>query len=393
MMNLFRTIAAAAFLIGCAATPPTALAQPRQQAQFEADFQGVERIVAIGDLEGAYEKYLDMLRQAGLIDAQNNWSGGRTHLVQLGDIPDRGPNSAAIMRHLQQLERQASAAGGRVHALIGNHEAMNIEGDLRYVHPGEYQAWVTRRSQRRQDQFLAGTIRYLRENPPAGGVPEFDEAWRAQWRQEHPLGYVEHREAWAVTGELGHWVVGHNAVIRINDTLFVHGGIGPSFNAADRETLNNAIRAALRGSPIVGYEDIVTNQEGPLWYRGMATRGGDEEPNLETVLARHGVRRIVVGHTKIAPAVIPRFAGRVIVADIANVDGVPDPHAFVEIVGDSVTAIHRGQRVPIDAQYGDGTCDYLDAIVALDPPNSPVVDRARRCRENLTPVPMPVPAE
>ena len=60
-------------------------------ARAESSWTGVERIVVIGDLEGDYEKFTDMLRTAGLIDARGNWSGGRTHLVQLGDIPDRGP--------------------------------------------------------------------------------------------------------------------------------------------------------------------------------------------------------------------------------------------------------------------------------------------------------------
>ncbi|HYD72205.1 MAG TPA: metallophosphoesterase, partial [Candidatus Binatia bacterium] len=148
MMNVFRTLAAVFLLLGCASAPAPAQAQAAQ-----AQWSGVERIVAIGDLEGAYEKWLDMLRTAQLIDAEGDWSGGRAHLVQLGDVPDRGPNSRAIMDHLMRLERQAQRAGGRVHALIGNHEAMNVEGDLRYVHPGEYAAFATRNSPRVRDQF------------------------------------------------------------------------------------------------------------------------------------------------------------------------------------------------------------------------------------------------
>ncbi|HJS80992.1 MAG TPA: hypothetical protein VJ748_10235, partial [Vitreimonas sp.] len=80
-----RTLAALVLLLGCATAPAPAQAQARQ-----AEWSGVERIVVIGDLEGAYEKYLDMLRTAQLIDARGNWDGGRAHLVQLGDIPDRG---------------------------------------------------------------------------------------------------------------------------------------------------------------------------------------------------------------------------------------------------------------------------------------------------------------
>jgi len=375
MTTLIRTLAATLFLLSCATAPAPAQAQSNQ-----AEWSGVERIVAIGDLEGAYEKYLDMLRTAELIDAEGDWIGGRAHLVQLGDIPDRGPNSRAIMDHLMRLERQAQRAGGRVHALIGNHEAMNIEGDLRYVHPGEYAAFATRNSARVRDQVYRNYIDQLRSNPPPTGMPVIDEAFRAQFDAEHPLGWVEHRRAWAPTGAYGGWVAGHNAVIRINDTLFLHGGIGPAFTGADRATLNRAVRAALNGQPLEGYADILTHQEGPLWYRGLAQNDeAAETANLEAVLARHGVRRIVVGHTKLAPYVVPRFGGRVLVADIAAPRGHPDPHAFVIIEGERVTAVHRGQRVPLDASTAQARCQYLAVIAALDPPASPAAEASAQC--------------
>jgi len=214
-MNLFyRALAALAalFLISAPAA-----------AQTTAQWDGVSRIVAIGDLEGDFEKFTGMLRTAGLLDERNRWSGGQTHLVQLGDIPDRGPNSRMIMDLLMQLEPQAQRAGGRVHALIGNHEAMNVYGDLRYVHPGEYAAFATSRSARVRDRYYQQYVRALRRNPPAGGLPAFDAAYRAQWDAEHPLGWVEHREAWGPSGRYGRWITRHNAVIRINDTLFQSG--------------------------------------------------------------------------------------------------------------------------------------------------------------------------
>jgi hypothetical protein len=34
-----------------------------------------------------------------------------------------------------KLQREASRSGGKVIAMVGNHEAMNMTGDLRYVHP------------------------------------------------------------------------------------------------------------------------------------------------------------------------------------------------------------------------------------------------------------------
>jgi hypothetical protein len=371
MNSLMRTFAAAVAAL-CLITAP--------QAHAQSTYEGVERIVAIGDLEGAYEKYLDMLRTAGLIDERGNWIGGRAHLVQLGDIPDRGPNSRAIMDHLRRIEPQARRAGGRVHALIGNHEAMNVEGDLRYVHPGEYAAFATRNSARTRNQFYQQTVRHLRANPPEGGVPTFDEAWRAAWEAEHPLGWVEHRRAWAPTGAYGRWIAAHDAVIRINDTLFLHAGLGPSFAGHERAVMNTAVQGALRGEPTTGLEDILVNQDGPLWYRGLSlNEEAAETALLESLLARHGVTRIVVGHTKLAPLVVPRFGGRVLVADIAVPGDHPDPHAFVVIENGQASAIHRGRSVPINASTPAERCAYISAIAALDPPASRVANMAATC--------------
>jgi hypothetical protein len=387
MIHLARTLAALVLLLGCATAPAPAQAQARQ-----AEWSGVERIVVIGDLEGAYEKYLDMLRAAQLIDARGNWVGGRAHLVQLGDIPDRGPNSRAIMDHLMRLERQAQRAGGRVHALIGNHEAMNVEGDLRYVHPGEYAAFATRNSPRVRDQFYQRYIDQVRASPPAaGGLPTIDEAFRQRFDTEHPLGWVEHRQAWAPTGAYGSWVAGHNSVIRINDTLFLHGGIGPAFAGVDRATINRAVQAALNGRPLEAYPDIVTNEQGPLWYRGLAMNDeAAETANLEAVLAQQGVQRIVVGHTKLAPLVVPRFGGRVLVADIAVPRGHSDPHAFVIIEGDQVTTVHRGRRVAINASTPQARCAYFAQIAALDAASSPVRTLAAQCAAGAEAAPQPV---
>lgn len=342
-------------------------------------WDGVERVVTIGDLEGDYEKFADMLRTAGLIDARGNWSGGRTHLVQLGDIPDRGPNSRMIMDHLMRLEPQARRTGGYVHALIGNHEAMNVEGDLRYVHPGEYAAFADRHSERRRSQYFRATQDHLRRNPPPTGVPAFDDAFRARWESEHPLGYVEHRQNWAATGRYGRWVASHDSAIRINDTLYVHGGLGPSFVSAPREAMNVAVRNALRGEPVAAYGDILTNPEGPLWYRGLATNAEDaERAHVDALLAFHGVSRIVVGHSKVTSTVLPRFGGRVLVTDIGVPTGHTDPHAFLIIDNGAPVTIHRGQRVPLDAATAQATCAYLERIAVIDGNTGPVATLARR---------------
>ncbi|MBL8547412.1 MAG: metallophosphoesterase [Hyphomonadaceae bacterium] len=370
---MFRLLLAALSALFLTAAPAFAQAQ----------WDNVPRIVAIADLEGDYDKFADMLRTSGLISAQNTWIGGTAHLVQLGDIPDRGPNTRMIMDLLMRLEPQARRAGGHVHALIGNHEAMNIEGDLRYTDPREFAAFATRNSARVRDQYYTRFIRNLRRNPPAGGLPVIDAAYRAQWDAEHPLGWVEHRQAWSPTGYYGRWIATHDAVIRINDTLFLHAGLGPEYASAQRPLMNNDVRAALRGRAPATYPTIMSST-GPLWYRGLSQNPeATETANLETVLRSQGVARVIVGHTKVTSTVLPRFNGRVLIADIAVPRGHSDPHAFLIMENGAWITVHRGQRVPVTAATPQATCDYLRRIAAIDGDAGPVAELTRtQCAAN-----------
>ena len=125
------------------------------------------RIVAIGDVHGDYDQFVSVLQDAGVIDKRKRWAGGSTILVQTGDIPDRGPDTRKIIDLLMKLEKAAEKKGGKVVCLIGNHEAMNIRDDLRYVHPGEYDAFKDRNSRKRQADYLKNSIHYLAKNNSA----------------------------------------------------------------------------------------------------------------------------------------------------------------------------------------------------------------------------------
>jgi hypothetical protein len=75
-------------------------------------WEGVERIVAIGDIHGDYEHFMATLKAAGLINERGKWAGGETHRSD-GDIPDRGPDTARIIEQLQKLTRKrAKKAAG-----------------------------------------------------------------------------------------------------------------------------------------------------------------------------------------------------------------------------------------------------------------------------------------
>jgi hypothetical protein len=356
-------------------------------ASAQSAWDHVARVVVIGDLHGDYAKFHDQLVEAGLIDRRNAWIGGATHLVQLGDVPDRAPDTRKILDLLIRLEPQARRAGGYVHALIGDHEAMNMEGDLRYTTAGEFAAFADRDSARRRDAYYALWVAALKAHPPAGVAPVFGAAYRQQFDLAHPLGWVEHQAAWSKEGVYGRWVLTHDAVIRIDDALYLHAGLGPEFAAFDIDAMNKAVIAALRHQPEAagGPHDILWNEQGPLWYRGMAQHDeAAEAANIAAVLARYKVRHIVLGHTKQYSAVNPRFDGAVILTDIAIKGGCPDPDAFLIKEGDTLSTVYRGHRLAL-AVSGPAHADYLRQVAALDRAATPDQALATACMVGIEP--------
>jgi hypothetical protein len=348
-----------------------ALALPAIAAQTAWDH--VARVVVFGDLHGDYVKFHDMLTEAGLIDAADNWKGGQTHLVQVGDVPDRAPDTRRILDLLIKLEPQARRGGGYVHVLIGNHEAMNMEGDLRYTTPGEFAAFATPQSGALRDRYYAAVVAALKASPPKEGLPTFDAAFRAQFDAEHPLGWVEHQIAWSTQGPYGRWVLTHSAIIRIDDALYLHGGLGPEFAPFDYDALDKAVIAALNHQPEAkdGPHDILWNEQGPLWYRGLAQHNeAAEAANVDALLARHHVSHIVIGHTKQYPEVMARFGGKVLLTDVFAANRCADPHAFLIKEGDKLTVVYRGHSLPLGVA-GDAQAAYLAAVAALDKASAP----------------------
>ncbi len=129
------------------------IALPFSVSAGEWHFSGVERVVAISDIHGDYDAMVTTLGVASVIDEGLKWVGGDTHLVITGDLLDRGPDSRQVMDLVMRLEGEAVAAGGRVHQLIGNHEVMNIAGDLRYVVMQEYAAFADEESEQERERW------------------------------------------------------------------------------------------------------------------------------------------------------------------------------------------------------------------------------------------------
>jgi hypothetical protein len=314
------------------------------------------------------------MQSAGLIDKKSKWIGGETHLVQTGDIPDRGADTRKIMDHIVKLARQAKRKGGYIHLLIGNHEAMNVTGDLRYVTEGEFNAFTTRQSSRLRDKQWQRQVEWMRANTE--GFEELDlVTYRQEWDQEVPLGWVEHRQAWSLNGEYGSIVKGNQVAVQINDTIFLHGGISAKYCKFSLQSLTEqVIEVMAHYDPSV--VTIVNDPLGPLWYRGLAREEEEEifSQTLDNILDRYGAKRIVIGHSTTGGVVWPRFDQRVVANDtgIANYYGAHK--GLLELTADGATAIYGDQRIPLPTR-NSGRVEYLRAVIEADSNNAKLKER------------------
>ena len=326
----------------------------------EDTFDGVERIVAVGDIHGDFDACTRILRSANLIDKNNAWIGGRSHLVQTGDILDRGIEGRKVIDLLMSLEIQAEKAGGRVHALLGNHEVMNIRGDLRYVSADEYDSYKSPDSEDLRRRLFESEA--TREQQKDGD-------YRKAWEKQHPLGWVERWIAFSQAGTYGKWLRSRNTVIRINGVLFLHGGISPKYASSDIRDINERVRAELLKSPADVRTGIVVDPEGPLWYRGMAQSPESElAGHVDNVLASFHVQHVVIAHTPTPGIVMPRFGGKVILIDVGLSEAFGAGQACLEFEGGKPFAVHRGRVLEIPTSTD--LTDYLRAAEDLEPANS-----------------------
>jgi len=334
-LSLFAVFAAA-FLVGSTS------ADAGRHDGLEAS-----RIVAIGDVHGAIERFSALLKKAGLIDEQHRWSGGRAVLVQTGDMSDRGTGMRAALDLLMSLEQQASRAGGRVHAVLGNHEVMHLVGETRDATPEIFATFG---------------------------------------------GEAAMREAFGPRGRYGRWLRSKPVVVDVDDSVFLHGGINPDFSNASVNEINRrarrelaewdagvkwlvsqklvpaspkfleAVEAArkelerlaasdLREHPdtpqtaalLIPVADIgatsLFSPDGPLWFRGFSTWTDEEgEARISAVLAKLRARRLVTGHTvQTTRRITERFGGRLFLIDTGMLGGDFFPSgraAALEIVND-----------------------------------------------------------
>lgn len=258
---------------------------PRALVPDPAEYPLPPKILAVSDVHGNLRALTNLLQAHGVMDADLRWSFGRGHLVVVGDVFDRGPNATEVFWLIRSLEAQAQKAGGRVHMLLGNHEAMVLKGDLRYLHP-KYQ------------KLLRGTL---------------------------PLGLPE---LYGPESELGRWLRTRSTLLRLGSYLFVHGGISPAFTkegfTIDRA--NALVRKGLDAPRADEATAFLMGAQGPLWYRGLVPKPMSFEylPDavVEATLKALGARTVVIGHTP-HTRLQGFHGGRVYAIDAGILEGLP----------------------------------------------------------------------
>lgn len=376
------------------------------------------RIVAIGDIHGDADALVAVLRRAQLIDESNQWSGGTATLVQTGDVLDRGPKSRAALDLLMTLDQQAPRSGGRVLALLGNHEIMNLMGDLHDTPPETYTSFADDKSEERRVQAYEAHVKLCRaQGNGDGATPEiYRIPERDRWMVEHPPGFLEYREAIGPEGRYGKWLRSRPAIVKVGDTLFLHGGLSPGArqkpDAVSKEIQKEirafdeyrqyfvdqhlalpwftlpeilqvlqvaAARIALHGSQGNGEGVTIPDEtdprlvrvlqglaeskhwaaikpDGPLWFRGYAMWKPEEGAReIGPILDHFDASHIVVGHTiPSTMRITRRFGGRVILIDTGM-----------------LTSHYRGGRPSaLEIKDGQFRAIYLDETVLLLQPGA-----------------------
>lgn len=307
-------------------------------------WSGVDKTTVIGDLHGDYESFIRILRGTEVVDSELHWAAGNSHFVQTGDIMDRGPEARKILDLIMRLEREAAAAGGMVHVLLGNHEELNLTGivfssNTDYVTLDQFISFLPEAYRKKQEEVLAKKILKLRTRDRQTTQTIINEFWKSlranpSAQRLYLLNFNE---------EYGPWLRRLNVAIKINDIVFVHGGIGEKYSTWGLKETNDRYRWELANiwrefqrserrsnfRPLGVPLTIAYRGDSPIWYRDLATVPEEDlKEEVDKILETLGARAMVIAHTPRiprSPRDMQRFGGRVWIVDtgIARAYGGP----------------------------------------------------------------------
>lgn len=241
-------------------------------------FSGVDKVAVVSDIHGQFDVIRKLLITHGIISKDLHWTYGEGHFVVVGDVFDRGGQVNEILWLIHNLQIEAEAAGGRVHYLLGNHETMVMDRDVRYVN--------------KRYMITSALIQ----------MPYYD--------------------LYGPDSYLGRWLRSLPLTIKINEMVFVHGGFSKDLlrKVSGLDKINNLYHKYLIDAELSLVEqgveqlNLLKGREGPLWYRGYFLDRELEEKDIDRILKRVRSSRMIVGHTSFE-AIRPFFNGKVLAVD------------------------------------------------------------------------------
>ena len=169
-----------------------------------------ERLYAIGDVHGCLHLLDQLLARIEADHAEREVASGAAtgRLIFLGDLVDRGPDSAGVVERVRELQ---AAGRWRVDVLMGNHE----ESFLR--------ALDDERGALRFFLKIGGRETLLSYGLSPELYPKLDYHEIGEWMRERvPAAHAE-------------WLATLAQQVRAGDYVFVHAGVRPDVRLADQD--------------------------------------------------------------------------------------------------------------------------------------------------------------
>ncbi|MBW7856541.1 MAG: metallophosphoesterase [Ignavibacteriaceae bacterium] len=221
----------------------------------DAEFPMPEKILAISDIEGNFRGLKMILQGNKIIDEKFNWIFGNNHLVLVGDFFDRGLNVTECLWLIYKLEYESMKVGGKVHFLLGNHELMNLKGQLKYL--------------------------------------------RNKYKVNADSLNLDYSEWYSQNSELGRWLRTKNSIEKIGSILFVHAGINKNFpKEFSLQEINDSIRKCvdIEFDKDQQRSNVFIGSVSPLWYRGIAKQE-ETQYDVDNTLLHFKADKMIIGHT------------------------------------------------------------------------------------------------
>ena len=286
------------------------------------------RTVIIGDLNGQCSLLRRLLIGLKLMRRDERWCGGRSVLVQMGDVPNRGGSAREAMDLLVRLRDEARQAGGDVYWLLGNHEVMSTLRHEAYVSSDEYLEFADVED---IERFQGERTRYLYEllgsSDTVGVVEPLGGRLRA-WEEANAPGRALYRAAMGREGPYGRAIRNLPIAFKLGPLLFVHGGLSPTWAEYGLESLEEQARSEWLLKPEyyqqLDPQGVFRDPHGPLWHRAYCV--GDTATvrhDLQEALRLVEATQMFVGHTRTDSVVdgslsVPllRHRGRLVMTDV-----------------------------------------------------------------------------